>query len=447
MNKVKNRVVGASILIGDFLLFYISLYLALFIRKGGSPDIDLFYSLQAPFLYLFFIWALVFFVLDFYELDSFKKTVPFLRGMIVFSLIATLLGTFYFYFQPQLDVTPRAILFLTVINFTVISSLWRIVLLNVAGSKSFQKKALFVGFCKEMEEIIERESLDYEFVGIYTKDEVPKKIKEKIKVVDDIALAKKLLEKVDVLILSPEIKNDKEAVKKIFTSFSLNMKYMEFSSLYEEIVKKVPLRSLDEWWFLENISRPQRKMNDIISRIPELIVSLVGVIVLIFLFPFFALLIKIDSRGPVLYRQKRIGEKGKEFVLYKFRTMHYKENEKPAPWREEKDGEVTRIGLLLRNNHLDELPQFYNIIKGDLGFVGPRPEMSELSKHFEENIPFYRLRYLVRPGLTGWAQINYPPSKSIEEAEEKFKYDLYYIKNRSFFFDIVIIIKTIRAIF
>ncbi len=126
----------------------------------------------------------------------------------------------------------------------------------------------------------------------------------------------------------------------------------------------------------------------------------------------------------------------------------YRASEKEeVPWREKKKGEVTCVGNLLRKTHLDELPQLYNIMKGDLAFVGPRPEAVKLASKFEKEIPFYKLRYLVRPGLTGWAQINYPPSMSVQEAEEKFKYDLYYIKNRSFFLDIVIILKTLRTIF
>ena len=120
---------------------------------------------------------------------------------------------------------------------------------------------------------------------------------------------------------------------------------------------------------------------------------------------------------------------------------------KVVPGREEDKNEITRVGRFLRKTHLDELPQFYNILKRDISFVGPRPESVVLAEKFEKDIPFYKLRYLVCPGLTGWAQISYPPSMSIKEAEEKFKYDLYYIKNRSLFFDFTIILKTIRTIF
>jgi len=412
-----------------------------------SPDMELFSNLQEPFLYLFFIWAFVFFVIDFYELNSFRRAVSFLRGAAVFSIVATVSGTAYFYLQPDLELTPRAILFLTVLNFTVLSSLWRFLLFSVIGSKNFRKKVFLIGFCKEAEEVIDKDSLDYEITGIYTKEDVSEKIKKKIKVVSDIFKVKEEFEDAEILVLSPDIKDDKKSIKTIFSSFSLNIKYMDFSSLYEEITKKVPLRSLDEWWFLENISRPQKRISEMVNRALEIVISIPGILFLIVLFPFIALLIKLDSKGPVLYRQKRVGWRGTEFVLYKFRTMRFLSKKEDIPWREEDKEEVTRVGAFLRKYHLDELPQLYNIIRGDLGFVGPRPEITKLSKMFEKEIPFYKLRYLVRPGLTGWAQINYPPSKNTKEAEEKFKYDLYYIKNRSFFLDIVIVLKSLRTIF
>ncbi len=447
MNKEKNRIVGVITVAGDFLLFYLSLYLALWMRRGGSPDPETFTSLREPFLYLFLIWVFVLFVIDFYELSSFKKTVSFLRGVVVFLALATASGTVYFYFQPQLGLTPRAVLFLTVLNFAVLSSFWRYILLLVIGSKNFRKRVFFIGFCREMIELFNEESLDYDVVGIYTKEKLPRRIRNKMFVTDNISEVKDTARDVEVIVLAPGVRDDRGTVKKIFSSLSLDVNYMEFFTLYEEVMKKVPLLSINEWWFLENVSRPRKRIGEAVSRLMEVTVSLIGLVLLALIFPFVSLFVLIDSRGPVIYRQKRVGENGKKFVLYKFRTMHQVAEELETPWREGEKGAVTRVGSFLRKTHIDELPQLYNIIRGDLGFTGPRPETVELAEKFEKEIPFYRLRYLVRPGLTGWAQINYPPSMSIKEVEEKFKYDLYYIKNRSFFFDIAIILKTLRTVF
>jgi exopolysaccharide biosynthesis polyprenyl glycosylphosphotransferase len=447
MNKTKNKITSGFLLLGDFLLFYWSLYLALFLRKMSLPDVNVFNDLQEPFLYLFFIWAFIFFTLDFYEISLIRKSISFLRGVIVFTLLATATGTVYFYFQPQLELAPRAILFLTVVNFVILSSLWRFLFFRIIGLKNFRKNIFFVGFCDEIKEVIEKGAFDYDVLGIYTKENVSQEIKKNVDVFDTFEKVKEVSKKIEILVFTSDIKEDKKTIKKIFSSFPLDVKYMEFFNLYEEVTKKAPLHSLNEWWLLENVSRPKNKLNETAKRSFEIFTSFLGLVLLFPLFFLITLFIKIDSPGSVFYKQKRTGEKGKKFVLYKFRTMHDNPQNRDVPWREKDKNEITKFGKVLRKTHLDEIPQLYNILRGDISFVGPRPEITSLAKRFEENIPFYKLRYLVRPGLTGWAQINYPPSKNIKQAEEKFKYDLYYIKNRSFFFDIVIILKTLKTIF
>jgi len=160
-----------------------------------------------------------------------------------------------------------------------------------------------------------------------------------------------------------------------------------------------------------------------------------------------AILIRLSSRGPILFTQKRVGKNGKEFTLYKFRTMRNGAND-PAwkPWTEPNDSRITHAGRILRATHLDEIPQLWNIVKGNISFIGPRPERTELANQYG-SLPYYDIRHTIKPGLTGWAQINFKPSASLEEAYEKLCYDIYYIKNRSLFLDILITLKTIRHLF
>ncbi|MFA4827508.1 MAG: sugar transferase, partial [Candidatus Shapirobacteria bacterium] len=159
------------------------------------------------------------------------------------------------------------------------------------------------------------------------------------------------------------------------------------------------------------------------------------------------LLIKLTSKGPAIYKQIRTGKKENEFILYKFRTM-YLDAEKHGPqWSRENDARITPVGKILRYTHLDELPQLINIIKGDISFVGPRPERPEFVAILKEKIPYYEIRHLVEPGVTGWAQINYRYGSSIEDAYEKLQYDIYYLKNRSFVLDFLIVLKTIKSVF
>jgi len=208
---------------------------------------------------------------------------------------------------------------------------------------------------------------------------------------------------------------------------------------------RVLLETINETWFSENIR--QKKAYEIAKRSFDILFSLLGVLITIIIFPLIALVIKIDSPGPIFYSQKRVGKNGKIFTLYKFRTM--KSNVENNHFRPTtlNDSRVTKIGKILRRTHIDELPQLYNILKGDISFVGPRPEAIELVKYFKKEIPYYNFRHLIKPGFTGWAQINYHYTISVEETKEKLQYDFYYIKDRSFFLDLAIILKTIRIIF
>jgi len=159
-----------------------------------------------------------------------------------------------------------------------------------------------------------------------------------------------------------------------------------------------------------------------------------------------AILIKLDSRGPVLYKQERVGRGGKTFMVMKFRSMRT-DAEKDGPvWARNADDRVTRVGRIIRKVRIDEIPQFWNILRGDMNFVGPRPERPHFVSQLAEEIPFYEQRHLIAPGLTGWAQIKYPYGSSIEDARQKLQYDLYYIKNQSLALDAAILFETVKTI-
>jgi len=212
-------------------------------------------------------------------------------------------------------------------------------------------------------------------------------------------------------------------------------------------VIKIPLERIDEVWILENIEQREKKLYEIAKRGFDILFSLLGFLILLIIFPLVALMVKIDSPGSIFYSQRRIRKKGTIFTLYKFRTMKIGAKENDLSLASSDNFRITRIGKVLRRTHIDELPQFYNILKGDISFVGPRPEAIQLVESFKKEIPYYNLRHLVKPGFTGWAQINYHYTTSVSETREKLQYDLYYIKNRSFFLDLVIILKTAKIIF
>ncbi len=209
--------------------------------------------------------------------------------------------------------------------------------------------------------------------------------------------------------------------------------------------KTVSPEDLDEDSFIRLFGR-KNSVYEFLKRIIDVLSGLIGLVLLAVFFPTIGLLTKLTSPGPLFYSQTRIGKGDRIFVLYKFRTM-VPDAEKEGPrWAEEKDERVIKIGYVLRRLHLDELPQAVNLLKGDLSLVGPRPERPEFTALLEKEIPHYHLRHLVKPGVLGWAQLNYSYGDSVEDAREKLKYDLYYIQKRSFLMDALIILKSIKIV-
>ena len=182
------------------------------------------------------------------------------------------------------------------------------------------------------------------------------------------------------------------------------------------------------------------------KRIFDILVSVILLLLTAPLIVIFALLVKLDSKGPAFFRQRRVGLYGETFDLIKLRSMRVDAEKDGAKWAEEDDPRVTRIGRFIRKVRIDELPQSWSVLKGDMSFVGPRPEVPKSVDDLQEQIPFYGERHMVKPGITGWAQINYPYGASIEDSRKKLEYDLYYAKNYTPFLDLLILLQTVRVI-
>ena len=219
--------------------------------------------------------------------------------------------------------------------------------------------------------------------------------------------------------------------------------------LYEEITQRVPVHHLESDWLIRSFV-DQLKVSmfyEFIKRLLDIIGGILGMIVLLILSPFIALATVIDSGLPILYSQDRLGQGGEPFTIFKFRTMvRDAEPDGLAQQAAPNDDRVTRVGNILRITHLDELPQFWNVLRGDMSLVGPRAERGQLIAEYQKQIPFYRARLLVKPGLTGWAQINYGYVATVTETAVKLEYDLYYIKHRSLMLDVTIILRTIGTV-
>jgi sugar transferase (PEP-CTERM system associated) len=229
-------------------------------------------------------------------------------------------------------------------------------------------------------------------------------------------------------------------------SLSGNVSIEEGASFYERLTGRVHLEMMRPSWLIFSGRGRQARFNAVTRVILHRAAALLGAILSLPIAILTAILIKLDSRGPVLYKQERVGRNGRTFMVMKFRSMRV-DAEKDGPvWARSADDRVTRMGRIIRKIRVDEIPQFWNILKGDMNFVGPRPERPHFVKQLAEEIPYYEQRHLIEPGLTGWAQIKYPYGSSIEDARQKLQYDLYYIKNQSLALDATILFETIKTI-
>jgi exopolysaccharide biosynthesis polyprenyl glycosylphosphotransferase len=219
---------------------------------------------------------------------------------------------------------------------------------------------------------------------------------------------------------------------------------LELSDLYERAFGCVPVEEINAAWFIEALALHRRLQHSFARRVVDVGVSAVAAVVLAPVMLIVALAIKLDSPGPVFYRQVRVGEGGRLFTINKFRSMGTDAEAAGAPqWASQRDPRITRIGVLIRRFRIDELPQLWNVVRGEMALVGPRPERPELVAEIARQLPFYEPRHLVRPGITGWAQVYAPYAASIEETLEKLSYDLYYVKHQSFATDAGIMLSTL----
>ncbi|MEZ7196702.1 TIGR03013 family XrtA/PEP-CTERM system glycosyltransferase [Pseudodesulfovibrio karagichevae] len=224
------------------------------------------------------------------------------------------------------------------------------------------------------------------------------------------------------------------------------MEVMDAPEFYERVNRKLMLENITPSWFIFSKGFKIMGLRRFFKRIGDIVLSLVGIILVSPLLPLVALAIKLDSPGPVLFRQVRVGKADENFVIYKFRSMRQDaEKESGAVWAKQNDNRITKLGAFLRKSRIDEIPQLFNVLIGDMSLVGPRPERPEFVKDLKKVIPYYSERHFVKPGITGWAQVRYPYGASVEDAIEKLRYDLYYIKNYSLFFDFRIMIDTVSV--
>ncbi|MBI4993494.1 exopolysaccharide biosynthesis polyprenyl glycosylphosphotransferase [Candidatus Wolfebacteria bacterium] len=421
---------------GDVFILYLSLAATLLLRYGLADLNKSFLTHLNPFSVIFIIWIAVFYLFDFYSNKFFKQDFQSSQKFILAILINVGISIIAFYiFEPFFKLTPKTNLFIFAITFAALDYSWRLILSKIFISRGWRRQILTIGDSPALISTIEYLKIHPQ-IGYNIFSLMPNESAEKIK---------SLIEQnnIETIIIDNNIKRENEIIKFLYQFLPKHKNIYNLYDFYENIFQKVPLNEIEKNWFIDQIST-ERIIYDIIKKQIDFIMALILLLLFSPLFIIISLLIKFTSFGPIIFKQERIGKDNKPFILYKFRTMRTNQNGPLAT--SQNDPRLTFFGKVLRYSHMDELPQLINILKGDISFIGPRPERTELVKIYKK-LPYYEIRHIIKPGLTGWAQLNYKPSASPEEAFEKLQYDIYYIKNRSLFLDILILFKTIKYIF
>ncbi len=408
--------------------YYVGLFatMALWYPAGLSTSAWQEHLIHFSIIYL--LWLTVFFSYHLFDWDALRTTQAFLGRLVAALLICLVIAVIYFYFQPALLLTPRRFLLVHVFITGVGITLWYTVMRAAASRAS--RRHVFIHHS-----IAESGQVEYllnhnKFRGLQYAGKLNDFPSEN-------------LPGRSVVIVASGAGLSPEESRLLFDLRNHGVQFVEYHQLYEDLTRTVHLSVLTDMWFIHSIDYSAHQLFDIAKRGIDILLGLLSIVIFLATYPIIGLLVKISSSGPVFFKQQRISQNGKIFTLYKYRTMTM--GGANDTWTAPKDSRITRIGKALRVLRLDELPQSLNILKGEMSIVGPRPEQVNIVKELSEQIPYYNERHIVKPGLTGWAQLHVYAG-NLEETKRKLQYDLYYIKHRSLLFDLEIILKTVYNI-
>jgi len=445
--KLGNELKVTMLVVSDAIVLYVALFVTLIIRYGGDFYGQFLDSHVVPFTVVFIPWLIIFYIAGLYDLRRLRNNLDFMKTLALTLVVDAMVTILLFYFIPIFGIAPKTNLFIFFIVFAIIETFWRRLFNRITVSGEAPNNVLFVGDGKEAAEVekVIRENPQIGYAITMSLKE--SSISDRPEALEEAVREKN----VNIIVVPRHLKRENKFAGVLYRLFGNGVFVIDIADFYELVMQKIPLTGLEEAWFFENIERTSR-FYDPMKNAGEFIFALILGIILLPFEILIAIIIKLTSRGPVLIRQKRTGRFGETFILYKFRSMvalapDGQAETQGAQWTAKNDMRVTPFGKFIRATHLDELPQLWNVIEGNLSFVGPRPERPEFVTTLKEKIPYYEMRLLVKPGVTGWAQINHRADLAVDDVVQKLQYDIYYLKNRSPILDLSIILKTIKSIF
>lgn len=420
------------LLLGDIVCFSASLWLALLVRNVEFPSGDIFLQHWGAFNLVFILWVVVFYIADLYgkHTSIFQRKLP--RVIFNAQLVNSVLTIIFFYFIPYFGITPKTLLFIYLfISFFLIFIWRRFIVPNI--HLNLPEKIYFACSGSEVEELIL---------------EIKNNPRYNISIASESELRDIKHSGITSIVVNLYDQDIDLALKNFYGMIFSGISFVSLHNLYEEIFDREPVLVLKEQWFLENISNRPKLVYDALKRLMDVgIASGLGLVSLVF-YPLVYLAIKLEDGGSLFISQERIGKDNKIVKTYKFRSMS--SNVVDLHSEENKTNKVTRVGNFLRKSRIDELPQLWAIVKGDMSLIGPRPELPSGVGYYSQEIQYYNIRHIIKPGLSGWAQIRQEAEPhhglDVEGTRLKFAYDLYYIKNRSFWLDLSIALKTIKIL-
>lgn len=424
---------------GDLLVWYAALATSLAIRALFPRH----YSALAwpehalPFSLLFLLWLVSHYVQGLYDLKNARNDAAFFRRAGIAYGVNTLLALAFFYLLPFFGIAPRTTLLISLAVTALLWTLWRLTIHALLARRVLRTRVAFIGWNEEARELDRllgaNPNIGYDIAARIESgfDELPSLL---------------VRNKVNLVVLALSPRTNPELARPLYESIFLKVGFMDLIPFYEQITTRVPVSAITRVWFLENLREADKRAYDTIKRAADVLLSLLIGCITLLIGPALALAIRLDSRGAALFRQERVGKDGRPFTIFKFRTMREDAETTGAQWAAKDDDRITRVGHVLRLTRLDELPQIWNVLRGEMSFIGPRPERPEFVRDLTAAMPYYAMRHLVRPGLTGWAQVSMGYAGTIAENLKKLQFDLFYIKNRSPFLDFVILLRTIGTV-